>query len=600
MHNRKDLVGQITYGLCHLYCGSMYPYNFRMKKWTNHRRYKIGSLIDVGVYPLTLLTGIFGNALAISCWRKCRGANQYTNQVDSKHNDESMDFYTLHLEFKNNFTCILTTTLSLSEISDKANRLELHGTKGILKLNSVWSFNSKVEFVGDGGCEKYTGQTVELNTFLRPPFYNKGDALSHPISTDWSRLIEYMATDNDKYINNNGKHALHVLEIIENAEKSSSNNGARICLRHFEEDEMLFKYHKMKPLSLQQHINVQTPELGGNIYPIIYGTMNLAKCEEPLNFLDQAFNMGINTFDLANVYGSKVELLFGKWIASRSKNSILDDTNRENYLGKPNLRNNGFIERKDLYLIGKGGHPFHRSKQKARLNRNDIEKDLNDSLSNLKCTYFDLYLLHRDDPETFPDVSTIVIYMNDFIDSGIILNWGTSNWTAKRIEEAIKEAKKLGLKPPIVESSQFSLAVPSKEIWENAKTVNIGNSNGSGLTLDSSHIEHRLKNHMYFTWAPLAEGFLATDDNNTVPQTRRGTWITEYNLKLKTRLMKFAKQRCISIAQASLMYSYFHNNAIIIGTSNISHLHEIIHGILYFYKWKMHEDVEAFNYLRTL
>ena len=71
-----------------------------------------------------------------------------------------------------------------------------------------------------------------------------------------------MATDNDKYINNNGKHALHVLEIIENAEKSSSNNGARICLRHFEEDEMLFKYHKMKPLSLQQHINVQTPELG--------------------------------------------------------------------------------------------------------------------------------------------------------------------------------------------------------------------------------------------------------------------------------------------------------------------------------------------------
>ena len=102
VHNRKDLVGQITYGLCHLYCGSMYPYNFRMKKWTNHRRYKIGSLIDVGVYPLTLLTGIFGNALAISCWRKCRGANQYTNQVDSKHNDESMDFYTIHLEFKNN------------------------------------------------------------------------------------------------------------------------------------------------------------------------------------------------------------------------------------------------------------------------------------------------------------------------------------------------------------------------------------------------------------------------------------------------------------------------------------------------------------------
>jgi aryl-alcohol dehydrogenase-like predicted oxidoreductase len=569
-----------------------------MKKWKNHRRYQIGSLIDVGVYPLTLLTGIFGNVLAVSCWRKCQ--TQYTSPVDSEHDDENMDFYTLHLEFKNNFTCVLTTTLSFSEISDKASRLELHGTKGILKLNNVWSFNSKVEFVGDGGCDKYTGQTMELNPFHQPPFYNKGDMLSHPISTDWSRLIEYMATDNNNCISDNGKHALHVLEIIENAVKSSSNNGTRICLTYFEQDEILFKYHKMKPILLQKHIGLQAAEIQKNIYPIIYGTMNLAKCEEPLNFLDQAFNMGINAFDLASVYGSKVELIFAKWIESRSRNSVLDDANRENYLGKPNLRNNGFIERKDLYLIGKGGHPFHRSKQKARLNRSDIEKDLSDSLSNLKCTYFDLYLLHRDDPKMFPDMSIIVIYMNEFIDSGIILNWGTSNWTAKRIAEAIKVAKELGLKPPIVESSQFSLAVPSKEIWENAKTVNIGNSNGSELTPDSSHIENRLKNHMYFTWAPLAEGFLAHDDDSIIPQLRRRTWITEYNVKLKLRLKKFAKQRCISIAQASLMYSYFHNNAIIIGTSNVSHLHEIIHGILYFYKWKMHEDTEAFDYLRSL
>ena len=56
--------------------------------------------------------------------------------------------------------------------------------------------------------------------------------------------------------------------------------------------------------------------------------------------------------------------------------------------------------------------------------------------------------------------------MNDFIEEGLLLNWGTSNWTKDRIEKAISIARDLNLKPPIVESSQFSLAVPEKELWE--------------------------------------------------------------------------------------------------------------------------------------
>ena len=56
---------------------------------------------------------------------------------------------------------------------------------------------------------------------------------------------------------------------------------------------------------------------------MIYGTMNLAKCEEPLKFLDQAFNMGINTFDLASVYGSKVELLLENGLKVGQENQIL-------------------------------------------------------------------------------------------------------------------------------------------------------------------------------------------------------------------------------------------------------------------------------------
>ena len=37
---------------------------------------------------------------------------------------------------------------------------------------------------------------------------------------------------------------------------------------------------------------------------------------------------------------------------------------------------------------------------------NDITKDIYDSISNLKCDYFDLYLLHRDDEEMFNENNT--------------------------------------------------------------------------------------------------------------------------------------------------------------------------------------------------
>ena len=112
-------------------------------------------------------------------------------------------FFTLHLEFKNNFTCVLTTTLSFSENSDKANRLELQGTKGILKLNNVWSFNSKVEYVGDGGNDKIAGTTFELMPFFTPPFNHKNVELSHPIVADWSRGIQSMVTSSRERNNGN-------------------------------------------------------------------------------------------------------------------------------------------------------------------------------------------------------------------------------------------------------------------------------------------------------------------------------------------------------------------------------------------------------------
>ena len=86
--------------------------------------------------------------------------------------------------------------------------------------------------------------------------------------------------------------------------------------------------------------------------------------------------------------------------------------------------------------------------------------------------------------------------MNDFIEEGLLLNWGTSNWTKDRIEKQFL-LHNLNLKPPIVESSQFSLAVPEKELWHNTKSVGKGFvDNNSARPL---HVEPRVKDHIYFT-----------------------------------------------------------------------------------------------------
>jgi aryl-alcohol dehydrogenase-like predicted oxidoreductase len=70
----------------------------------------------------------------------------------------------------------------------------------------------------------------------------------------------------------------------------------------------------------------------------------------------------------------------------------------------------------------------------SRLNKVDVEHDLDESLRALQCDYIDLYYLHRDD-QSIP-VSAIIDYMNDFVRMGKIRYFGVSNWEISRIQEA--------------------------------------------------------------------------------------------------------------------------------------------------------------------
>ena len=200
-----------------------------------------------------------------------------------------------------------------------------------------------------------------------------------------------------------------------------------------------------------------------------------------------------SVFDVAHVYGHKVESLVGKWMATRLCERVSRSTGHgvegggnggveeggEGNEGKESKESKeggregkrsssssgssrgsgssgsgsgsgsgGRVQaaarmirrgangrppcRADITLVGKGGHPYPRSKRLARLEPEELNKDLCESLERLQTTYLDVFLLHRDDPSLFPDIGRVVETMDAFVKDGRVLRWGTSNWTLSR------------------------------------------------------------------------------------------------------------------------------------------------------------------------
>ena len=70
-----------------------------------------------------------------------------------------------------------------------------------------------------------------------------------------------------------------------------------------------------------------------------------------------------------------------------------------------------------------------------------MRKDLKKSLEELKTDYIDIYMLHRDDPDT--DVAVAVETFNAMHEEGSISAFGASNWMHTRIDGVWPEAGNL-------------------------------------------------------------------------------------------------------------------------------------------------------------
>jgi len=176
------------------------------------------------------------------------------------------------------------------------------------------------------------------------------------------------------------------------------------------------------------------------VTPLCLGTVNYGTDlpeKDAISQLEVYTGMGGNFIDTAHLYGDwqpgwgpRSEIAIGKWLKSFPRDRVVIST--------------------------KGAHPRMETMQIPRCSNEEIESDLNGSLSVLNTDYVDLYFLHRDDPRR--PAGEIIEFLESQVQAGKIRYYGCSNWSLARLKEANEYAAAHGCRGFVSNQLMWSLA----------------------------------------------------------------------------------------------------------------------------------------------
>lgn len=255
--------------------------------------------------------------------------------------------------------------------------------------------------------------------------------------------------------------------------------------------------------------------------------------------MKSAFEKGINFFDNADVYsGGNAEIVMGKTIKE--------------------------LPREELVISSKVFWPTMQGPNGRGLSRKHVVESIHASLKRLQLEYVDLYFCHRYDEDT--PVEEVVRTMNLLIQQGKVLYWGTSEWEAGQIAEAMSIAHQLGLIPPTMEQPQYNLF--HRERFENDLRP-LAREYGLGFT----------------TWSPLYSGILTGKYNNGIPEGSRASldsmaWIRDRLVPEKLdkvkKLSEIARDLGASTSQLAIAWLLHRKevSSVITGATSLEQLDE--------------------------
>lgn len=152
---------------------------------------------------------------------------------------------------------------------------------------------------------------------------------------------------------------------------------------------------------------------------LTYGTVT--EKEQSMACVRQAYDLGVNHFDCANVYGAAphaAEEVLGEALAAYP---------RESYI----------VTTKAFWPAGSGVND-------RGLSRKHIFEQVDKSLRALKVDYVDIFYCHRFDPDT--DLEETLRALDDLVAQGKVLYSGLSEWSADRIATGVRIQKELHLR----------------------------------------------------------------------------------------------------------------------------------------------------------
>jgi voltage-dependent potassium channel beta subunit len=256
-----------------------------------------------------------------------------------------------------------------------------------------------------------------------------------------------------------------------------------------------------------------------------------------------AFDAGVNFFDNAENYASgKSEELMGK------------------ALKRLGWRRGSYLVSTKLYW-GLHDNP----NEINTLNRKYLLEGIDGSLRRLDMEYVDILLCHRADPTT--PIEETVWAMHSIIERGKALYWGTSEWDAAQIIEAIDVAERHHLHKPVVEQPVYNLFQRHRFGPEYDRVYK---ELGYGST----------------TWSPLASGLLSGKYRDGVPANSRGalegfSWLQKEltdpaRVAIVEALRPLADGMGATLAQFSLAWCLQNPyvSTVLTGATRIEQLHE--------------------------
>lgn len=203
--------------------------------------------------------------------------------------------------------------------------------------------------------------------------------------------------------------------------------------------------------------------------------------------------------------------------------------------------------------------------EKNTLNRKRLIEGIKGSLERLQLDYVDLLYCHRPDKTT--PIEETVWAMHNIIEWGHALYWGTSEWSAAEIVEAIAVAERHHLHKPVVEQPEYNLFQRKRFSGE---YVRFYQEYGYGST----------------TWSPLASGLLSGKYLNGIPEGSRATlkgfdWVKENvtdeaNLAKLRALEPIAKELGCTLSQLALAWCLKNPfvSTVITGASRVEQVRE--------------------------